>query len=575
MKRVIGLVLLSAGWAVAEHAPPVPIPMQVAEPLVAVARDGREAVDTQAVSLQDAGAVTYWKESADSLADVAFSGSSGYDVVKTNVQVEGTGAFHLVHPSAVTQTILMNPVLVIGTETKLFFESRLGWASSAQMAQAELSVVGESTWHVLWSRAGTDDSGQAAFARVEVPLSDYAGQEVQIRFRYLVSGGYYPQTTVNVGWLLDDIQVGENYIIEPVPYDIGNPTALEQLSLEYINRARASAMDEAQRLVSTDDPDVLNSMSYFQVDTNLMVEQFGTLPPVAPPLVFNARLLEAARLHTQDMYENNFQGHYSSGDPIWPNEPGDAPANRVTRQGYQYARVGENVFSYAKSIWHAHAGFNIDWGGSGDGGMQDPPGHRLAIHNTNYVEIGIGVLTGSQASVGPMLITQDFGTEQGRDQPFLTGVVMEDLDADDFYSVGEGVEGVRVQVAGVRHEALSTASGGYAVPLPGDGVYAVEFSGAGLPTYRTSVTVTQGHSVKLDYRLDHLPVVQLGDSMNGNEVTFAAETGAQIHAEFSTDFVQWEPVPGLVVTDHGDGTYSLTIETDTHPVGAYRLVIEL
>ena len=60
-------------------------------------------------------------------------------------------------------------------------------------------------------------------------------------------------------------------------YSIGDPTAEEQLILEFINRARADANAEAQRLANTTDEDVLNAIDFFGVDLDVMINQFSTL----------------------------------------------------------------------------------------------------------------------------------------------------------------------------------------------------------------------------------------------------------------------------------------------------------
>ncbi len=451
-----------------------------------------------------------WREPADTLEHVMHAAGPAYTVLVSGPQVQGTGAFHLAHPDpTLPQRITLNPAISVAADTTLFFESRLGWATPVQIARAEVSTDNGANWTVVWSRAGTGDAGQGAYERVAVPLAAYAGRSVHIRFNYSwVFGSYYQQTETAFGWLIDDIQIGATYEVEPVAYSIGEPTALEQQMLEFINRARADAAAEAIRLRDTDDPDVVAAMAFFNVDKALLVAQFGQLPRHLPPLAPNARLIAAARLHSQDMLLNNFQDHYSSSNPPPPNRPGDPLGIRLQRQGYSLSRAAENVFSFARSAWHAYAAFNIDWGNGGNGtigGMQNPPGHRLVIHGPDFREIGIGIIEGSGASVGPMLVTQDFANEDGRDRPFLTGVAWEDRNGNGFYDPGEGIGGMVVQVPGERFYAVTASAGGYAVPVSADGTYIVQFSGEGLPTWTTLVTVQNGNSVKLDYRLDQIP----------------------------------------------------------------------
>ena len=515
MIRYLLILVVLLSWVRGEQAPPPGPPVVVASepeptPGEAAVDAGEMEFSVQEAPASDPLVVSVWKEAADDTDHVTVVAPVGYEIVKSGVQIEGDGAFHLTHPDFQNQSVLLDPIFAVEADSNLFFESRLGWATTSQSARAQLSTDGGSNWITLWSRSGTGDAGQGAYERVEISLEAYTGQEVRIRFQYFFSGGSaFTQTDTNVGWLLDDIQVGPEYLIDPVAYSIGDPTGLEQQTLEFINRARADAMMEAFRLKETDDPDVINAINYFEVELDLMVEQFGELTRRTQPLAFNERLIAAARLHSQDMLDNNFQGHESSSNPPSPNQPGDGVGDRVGRQGYVFSTVAENVFSFGKSAWHAHAGFNIDWGDSGSGsvgGMQDPPGHRLSIHHPGYREIGVGLLEGSNTDVGPMIVTHNFGTQAGGGQPYITGVAWEDLNANGEYDPGEGLAGIEVVVEGERFMGVTTASGGYAIPVSGNGDHVVHFSSedSGQPDWSTTVRVEGSANRKVDYTLHDL-----------------------------------------------------------------------
>ena len=281
----------------------------------------------------------------------------------------------------------------------------------------------------------------------------------------------------------------------PSRYSIGEPTDEEQLGLELINRARANPVGEGATLRVTADPEVAAAYRFFGVDLDLMAVQMAALIP-APPLAFNARLLAAARLHSGDMLTNVFQDHVGSD--------GRGLGSRAAAQGY-VGQLGENVYASAKSVFYGHAGFEVDWGGP-TGGMQDPAGHRLNRHNPVYREVGLGVVMGANAKtvggvtsrVGPYVVTEDFGVAAGS-TPFLTGVVYYDLNTNGVYDVGEGIGGVTVLVSNVNFFAVTAGSGGYAVPLPGDGSYVVEFSAAGMEPVKRVAQVVGGANVKLDF----------------------------------------------------------------------------
>lgn len=277
-------------------------------------------------------------------------------------------------------------------------------------------------------------------------------------------------------------------------YSIGDPTNEEQYYLELINRARANPTAEGMRLATTTDQDVRNAYTAFGVNLALMQTQFVLIAP-APPLSMNATLMSAARAHSQNMLQNNYQGHSGPDGPI-------TTRLAAYTSGANGWSIGENVYAYSKSVWYGHAGFEVDWGGSAlTGGMQSPPGHRQNIHNTTFREVGIGVVLGSNGGsggVGPQLVTQDFGTVGGL-LPFVTGVVYRDLNGNGFYDPGEGVGGVTVTIANVNSYAVTASSGGYSVPVPGSGDYTMTFSGGSAPTTQKAVSVINGQNVKADY----------------------------------------------------------------------------
>ncbi|MEY2410747.1 MAG: hypothetical protein QOF48_3417 [Verrucomicrobiota bacterium] len=273
-----------------------------------------------------------------------------------------------------------------------------------------------------------------------------------------------------------------------IQYSIGDPTAEEQCYLELINRARMNPVAEAAAWRNTTDPDVLSAYSYFGVELDLMASQIAALSDTQP-LSFHPQLLEAARQHTMDMYLNNYQGHIGSD--------GSNPGLRINGTGYSWNTYGENVFASARSVNQGHAGFEVDWG-AGAGGMQNPAGHRLNIHNGNFREAGIGVTNGLRGNVGPQLVTQEFASRWSI-TPFITGVVYYDFNGNNAYDPGEGIGGVRVDVPGSAFFALSANSGGYSVPVTTNGAYNVTFSGASMPATPMTVSIVDGLNAKLDW----------------------------------------------------------------------------
>ena len=353
----------------------------------------------------------------------------------------------------------------------------------------------------------------------------------------------------------------------PVLYSIGEPTDEEQAYLEMINRARANPAAEGLRLQAATDPEVLSNYAYFQVNLALMASQLAALAP-APPLAFNIKLLASARGHSADMFTNAFQGHTGTD--------GRGLSERATAQGYAWQRLGENVFAYAESVVQGHAGFEVDWGGSAaTGGMQSPPGHRNNIHDARFREIGVGVVLGSNGGVGPQLVTQDFAADaSGR--PFLTGVAFYDFNTNGFYDAGEGIGGVAVTVVGANFSAITANSGGYTVPLPGDGTYTVTFSAAGLPVTTRTVVVAGGVNVKADLVPTYAPPVIAGGNAaflnRSNVLSFSPVGAATSYRVEQTKLLPYAAVEGAengtngVVAEISNGYAVIT--TAAHAGGA-------
>lgn len=283
------------------------------------------------------------------------------------------------------------------------------------------------------------------------------------------------------------------------PYSIGEPTDEEQFYLEFINRARAHPAAEGALLAALTDPQVTGAYDFFNVDLGLMQAEAAHYAP-APPLAFHARLIDAARGHSRDMLQHMFQGHTGSD--------GSNPGGRLTAAGYLWAAYGENVFAYAESVLHGHAGFFVDWG-FGPGGMQQPRGHRDAIMNAGFREAGIGVVQGRNGDVGPQLVTQNFASAPGA-KPFLTGVVYYDLNTNGAYDPGEGLGSVAVTATGVARSAVSAGSGGYALPVSGDGSYTVQFAVTGGSSVSLPATVAANQNTKLDLALTYPPPAVTG-----------------------------------------------------------------
>lgn len=293
-------------------------------------------------------------------------------------------------------------------------------------------------------------------------------------------------------------------------YSIGNPTNEQQYMLELINRARADGGAEATRL----------GLSGLQEGPPTIGGQVWTIQNSVQPLSWNPQLFNAAQGHATNL--NNNDQFFSGTSPH--TFGGTTPNQRIAAAGYSMApysgptnngsfpgpenvaeaiSIGSGPYTGAKmiaTVLDAHNDLFTDQSVPGRG-------HRSTTMLAFFREIGIGISAGTD--VGPdsqgtvrtwesLYIVQNFGT-QTNSTPFITGVVYQDANGNGFYDPGEGIGGVRVDVAGANFFAISSSSGGYSVPVPGNGSYNVTFSGGGQATTQRTVNVANSLNAKADY----------------------------------------------------------------------------
>ena len=368
-------------------------------------------------------------------------------------------------------------------------------------------------------------------------------------------------------------------------YNFGNPTAEEQLHIELINRARAYPGAEGALLATTTDPSVSAAYTQYHVDLALMQSEFNALA-AQPPVVPNASLTSTARSHSAWMLANAIMAHDETN-------PFNTLATRLAAANYPVAYAGENVYPYAKSVWQCHAGFEVDWG-YGSGGMQDPRGHRVNIHSPNFREIGVGVVFGANGpiggnpAVGPQIVTQDFGT-QSASPSFGTGVAYYDLNANNFYDVGEGIAGLTVNVNGATYACTTADGGGWVVPVPATATTrTVTFSGLNV-NQSVPLVVPASKNAKSDLKLGYSPplITSSASAAAGSlhTLTFAAVGGATGYKWTRTTFASataenCESTANVTATTTGtyavlntavkqQGTASLHLE---NPTGASQVI---
>lgn len=277
----------------------------------------------------------------------------------------------------------------------------------------------------------------------------------------------------------------------PVPanvYSHGEPTDLEQALLEETQRARADPAATGKRLVEL--PEVQGAIESYGVDKAQVIAEFMTYPPV-PPLAFDPHLMASALFHSKDMAENGFQEHDGSA--------GEDLSDRVTAAGYDWGFISENIFAYAKSVAQCNAAFLIDWG-------NPDLGHRFAILDVEdpVRDIGISIIEAPNGpnDVGPLVVTQDFGQPLKDKRRYIVGVAYRDDNGNGFYDPGEGAAGLFVVPASGDTYAVTSKSGGYAIPmLPDAGTLKVQIQTPTGEVIQEGEVTLAGTNVKLDFAL--------------------------------------------------------------------------
>jgi len=243
----------------------------------------------------------------------------------------------------------------------------------------------------------------------------------------------------------------------------GGPTDQEQYMLQLINEARTAPAAAAAQLTTNITPQVASTLQYYGVNLQQAAQTIASAAPL-PPVAWNSALANAAQGQSQYMADNQIQSHTGAN--------GSTPLQRIEAAGYtNVVSNAENAFAYSTSPEQAMQAFLIDWGVPSDG-------HRINIQQPGvsaedaYRDVGIGIVQtnpSNSSSVGPMVITQDFGS-QANEPAQVVGVAYYDNSGTNFYQPGEGQAGLQIDAVNLQTGQVSSTqtwdSGGYELALP-------------------------------------------------------------------------------------------------------------
>lgn len=276
------------------------------------------------------------------------------------------------------------------------------------------------------------------------------------------------------------------------------PTSIDQLTLELINRARENPQLEADRL--------LNGLLNEGVPSNNTISN-----DPKQPLAFNVLLNQSAYDHSQWMLDNDIFSHTGVNNT--------SSKDRMTIAGYEFLTPwmsGENIAWKGTTNSLDFEQFAID---NYDNLFVDRDypnrGHRVTILKDDFQEIGIASVAGEfsvdNINYNAVMTTQHFAvSNSNKESAFLTGVVYDDaVIDDDFYSIGEGIGNVTILAqnvdTGTQYQTQTWETGGYSLSLP-SGNYSVNFTGDFGEDFANNITSQMisidSRNVKLDLITD-------------------------------------------------------------------------
>ena len=216
-------------------------------------------------------------------------------------------------------------------------------------------------------------------------------------------------------------------------------TAGEQYLLELINRARLDPAAEAARY----NMNLNTGLTHGTIGT-------GALQVLAP----DAALEVAADDHSIWMLQTSQFSHTGRN--------GSNAGDRIQSSGYRF----EGTWGWRENLaWVGSTG-SVDMGDAIEqhhAGLFRSHSHRVNTFASDMQEIGIGQVAGQFTQGGTTynssMLTENFAMSGGG--AYVTGVAYRDSDRDQFYSMGEGQNGVWFRAGGQIDR--TTAAGGYGV----------------------------------------------------------------------------------------------------------------
>ena len=339
-------------------------------------------------------------------------------------------------------------------------------------------------------------------------------------------------------------------------YSHGNPSNVEQLMLELINASRA-------------DPE--GAAMYYGIDLNDGLSPGTISSSPKPPLAFNPALISAARSHSQWMLDTDTFSHTG--------QDGSSPYDRMAAAGYVFSGSwswGENI-----GLSGTTGSLNVEYHARNIiEGLFLSSEHRMNTLSENFEEICIGGLTGTFEKYNALMVTEKFARSASTPSPMLVGVVYEDLNDNSLYDIGEGLRGITITLEQGSYYAVTSGSGGYAVPFPDaeKGLLRVTASGGVLLQPVTKQIDLTGNNVKLDFIVSRSEPLNHTIILSANPDQGGVVSGGGTYLDGSAAIVSASPNPGWIFVGwiedglivSSDADYSFTAINDRTLTANFR-----
>lgn len=160
----------------------------------------------------------YINDAESGLAGIVDGTSAAYSAVIGSVGIDASNAFHLATPSPPNPVpgdpdiIKITNAFVPSFNSVLKFKSKLGLATTSQVAKAQISIDDGVNWITLWEQTGNGSTTDSSYISRSVSLAEYQGRPIRVQFTFgiaegLTSWNWFNSTSSSTGFLIDDIEI--------------------------------------------------------------------------------------------------------------------------------------------------------------------------------------------------------------------------------------------------------------------------------------------------------------------------------------------------------------------------------